>query len=61
MRFRVAGPDAQTIYDRVIEKLDDTVFSIPRQIVADLVVYGQPTREPDGSISFAIQAPTIQE
>ena len=35
LRFHVAGPDAQTIYDRMIEKLDDTEFSIPRQIVAD--------------------------
>lgn len=61
LRFRVAGPDAQTIYERMTEKLDDTEFSIPRQIVADVVVYGQPTREPDGSISFAIEALTIQE
>jgi hypothetical protein len=61
LSFRVAGPDAQTIYERMTEKLDDTEFSIPRQIVADVVVYGQPTREPDGSISFAIEALTIQE
>ena len=61
LRFRVAGPDAQTIYERMTEKLDDTEFSIPRQIVADVVVYGQPTRELDGSISFAIEALTIQE
>ena len=43
------------------EKLDDTEFAIPRQIVADVVVYGQPTRELDGSVSFAIEALTIQE
>ena len=46
MRFRVAGPDAQTIYEGMTEKLDDAEFAIPRQIVADIVVYGQPTREP---------------
>jgi hypothetical protein len=45
----------------MIDKLDDTEFTIPRQIVADVVVYGQPSREPDGSISFTIEALTIQE
>ena len=52
LRFRVAGPDAQAIYERMTDKLDGTEFTIPRQIVADVVVYGQPSREPDGSISF---------
>ena len=61
LRFRVARPDAQTIYGRMADKLDDTEFTIPRQIVADVVVYGQPSREPDGSISFTIEALTIQE
>jgi hypothetical protein len=61
LRFRVAGPDAQIVYQRMTEKLDDTEFAIPRQIVADVVVYGKPTRELDGSISFAIEALTVQE
>lgn len=61
LRFRVAGPDAQVIYERMTDKLDDTEFTIPRQIVADVVVYGQPSREPDGSIGFTIEALTIQE
>ncbi len=61
LRFRVAGPDAQFIYDRITEKLDDAEFAIPRQIVADVLVYGQPKREEDGSISFTIEALTVQE
>ena len=61
LRFRIAGPDAQAIYERMTDKLDDSEFAIPRQIVADVVVYGQPSREPDGSISFTIEALTIQE
>jgi hypothetical protein len=61
LRFRVAGPDAQAIYERMTDKLDGTEFTIPRQIVADVVVYGQPSRAPDGSISFTIEALTIQE
>jgi hypothetical protein len=61
LRFRVAGPDAQFIYDRITEKLDDAEFAIPRQIVADVLVYGQPKREEDGSISFTIEGLTVQE
>ena len=61
LRFRVAGPDAHAIYERMTHKLADTEFAIPRQIVADVVVYGQPTGETDGSISFTIEALTIQE
>ena len=61
LRFRVPGPDAQLIYERMTGQLDETEFAIPRQIVADVVVYGQPTRELDGSVSFTIEALTIQE
>ena len=41
--------------------LADSEFSTPKQIVADVVVYGQPTRERYGSISFGIEALTIEE
>ena len=61
LRFRVAGSDAQAIYERMTDKLDDAEFAIPRQVVADVVVYGQPTCELAGSVSFAIEALTIQE
>ncbi len=42
-------------------ELADAEFAIPRQIVAEVVVFGQPTRERDGSISFGIEALTIEE
>ena len=61
LRFRATGPDAQIIYERMTDRLADTEFTIPRQIVADVVLFGQPSREPDGSISFTIEALTIQE
>lgn len=61
MRFRIAGPDAKDIYDRMTGGLADAEFAIPRQIVADVVVFGQPAREHDGSISFGIEALTIEE
>ena len=60
-RFRIPGPDAEGIYDRMTGGLADEEFAIPRQIVADVVSYGQPARERDGSISFGIEALTIEE
>ena len=61
MHFRIPGPTADEIFARITGDLSDAEFSIPRQIVADVVVYGQPTRERDGSISFSIEALTIEE
>ena len=61
LRFRIAGSDAEDIYSRMTGDLADAEFAIPRQIVADVVVFGQPTRERDGSISFGIEALTIEE
>ncbi len=61
LRFRIPGPDAEDIYDRMTGELAEAEFAIPRQIVADVVVFGEPTRERDGSISFGIEALTIEE
>lgn len=61
LRFRIPGSDAEAIFNRITGDLADSDFAIPKQIVADVVVYGQPTRERDGSISFSIEALTIAE
>ena len=61
MRFRILGPDAGKIYEGMTGNLSDTEFAIPRQLVADIAVYGAPTHECDGSISFGIEALTIEE
>lgn len=60
-RFRIPGPGAEGIFARMIGDLTDAEFAIPKQIVADVVVYGAPARERDGSISFSIEALTIEE
>lgn len=41
--------------------LADAELAIPKQILADIVVYGAPARERDGSINFSIEALTIEE
>jgi hypothetical protein len=61
MRFRILGPDADKTYEAMTGSLSDTDFAIPRQLVADIAVYGAPTRERDGSISFGLEALTIEE
>ena len=61
LRFRIPAPDAQGIYDRMTGDLTDNEFTIPRQIVADVVVHGAPSHEADGAITFEIEALTIEE
>jgi hypothetical protein len=61
LRFRIPGPDAEEVLARITGDLTETDFAIPKQIVADVVVYGQPTRDRDGAISFSIEALTIEE
>ena len=61
MRFRIPGPGAEGIFAQMTGDLTDAEFAIPKQIVADVVVYGAPARERDGSISFSIEALTIEE
>ena len=61
LRFRVPGPDARKIYDTMTRNLTEDEFSIPRQILADIAVFGSPTSESDGSISFSLEALTIAD
>jgi len=61
MRFRITGPDARKTYDAMTGNLKDDEFAIPRQIVADVALFGSPTNEPDGSISFGLEALTIAD
>lgn len=61
MRFRIAGPGAQKTYEVMIGDLAEDEFALPRQILADIAVFGLPVREPDGSISFSLEALTIAD
>ena len=61
MRFRVPGPDAQKTYEALTGNLTDDEFSLPRQILADIAVFGPTTTESDGSISFGLEALTIAD
>jgi hypothetical protein len=60
MRFRIPGPNADATYRAIAGDLADSEFPIPRQILADIAVFGTPTRESDGSLCFCIEALTIE-
>ena len=51
----------KAFFARMTGDMANAEFAIPKQIVADVVVYGAPARERDGSISFGIEALTIED
>jgi hypothetical protein len=59
--LRVSAPHAEAIAQRMCAGLEDAEFSIPRLIVADIVVADGPASETDGSTSVTIEALTIEE
>jgi hypothetical protein len=61
MRFRIPGPNAEEIYKAITGELTEAEFSLSRQILADIAVFGTPTEESDGSVSFCIEALTIDQ
>lgn len=60
MRFRIPGPVAEETYRAMTGDLSDSEIPMPRQILADIAVFGTATREEDGSLSFSIEALTIE-
>jgi hypothetical protein len=61
LQFRIPGPDAEEMYMVMTSDLVDSDMAVSRQILADVAVFGTPKREADGSISFGIEALTIEE
>ena len=58
--FRLVGPDARDMFARLTDGLSEAEFAIPRQVLADIVVLPKPVREADGSLSFGIEALTLE-
>ena len=61
MELRLIGPEASVAAERMCSGLDDAEFHIPRQIVADIAVVGEPSRADDGTICISIEALTVEE
>jgi len=59
LQFRIQGPDADIAYRALTGDLADAEFAIPKQLLAEIAVFGAPSHEADGSILFGIEALTI--
>ena len=59
--LRIVGSDSASAVERLCTGIEDAEFTIKGQIVADIAVCGEPTRESDGSTSVAIEALTVEE
>jgi hypothetical protein len=60
--LRVPGPDAAEIVDRLTADLENAEFHIPGQIVADIMLKGDPQQDrADSAITIDIEALTIAE
>ena len=57
--LRIPGPDAAAIAASLCDGLAEAEFSIPGQIVADILVTDGPTQSDDGSVSLSIEALTV--
>ena len=59
--IRIAGPDAASIADLMVTGIEDAEFTISGQIVADVRCEEKPQAGPDGSVTLAIEALTVEE
>ena len=61
IELRVVGENAAAVVTALSGGLGESEFAIPGQIVADILVIGEPRHEPDGSLGLTIEALTIEE
>lgn len=59
IELRIPGPNSGEIAERLTDRLEETEFSIPGGIVADISVAGGPSMALDGSTSIMIEALTV--
>ena len=60
IRLRIPAPDAPETVARLVNGIEDSEFSVPGHVVADIALAGEPERCDDGSLSLAIEALTIE-
>ena len=59
--FRIPGPEAGAVALHITDGIEEAEFAIPGNIVAGIEVVSPPTQEDDGSITFELEALTIEE
>jgi len=60
IRLRIPAPDALAIAASLVNGLEDSEFSLPGHIVADVALAGEPEHGRDGSVSLRIEALTVE-
>jgi len=61
MELHVSGPGASELVENLLLGLGDAEFTIPGQIVADIVAAGEFPPQADGSVTLHFEALTIAE
>ena len=59
--FRIPAPEAGAVALRITDGIEEAEFAIPGHIVADIEVVSPPTQGDDGSVTFELEALTIEE
>lgn len=59
--LRIAGPHSNEVANRLTTGLEDAHFAIPGQIVADIMMIGEPRSADDGATEVSLEALTIAE
>ena len=60
-QLRIPGAGSGMLAERLCAGLQEAVFDLPGQIVADIAVRGGPRRQPDGAVVIDIEALTIKD
>jgi hypothetical protein len=60
IRLRIPAPGAADIAARLVNGLDDSEFSIPGHVVADIALADEPQLREDESIALTIEALTVE-
>ena len=59
--LRIPGPGAAGVARQLTHNLEEAEFTVPGQIVADIVINGALVEHPDGAVSLTIEALTVEE
>jgi hypothetical protein len=60
IRLRIPAPDAAEIASRLVNGIEDSEFSLPGHLVADIALAGEPEHRDDGSVSLTLEALTVE-
>jgi hypothetical protein len=60
IRLRIPAPNAADLASRLVNGIEDSEFSLPGHLVADIALVGEPEHREDGSVSLTLEALTVE-